>query len=44
MGSTLYCDASEDNLASVARKWYRQFVREQRKFLMMSGQSSEDNQ
>ncbi len=27
MGSTLYCDASEDDLASVARKWYRQFVR-----------------
>nr|VXZ93225.1 Uncharacterised protein [Klebsiella pneumoniae] len=24
---TLYCDASEDDLASVARKWYRQFVR-----------------
>ncbi|ENR3157355.1 TPA: hypothetical protein MCX28_005631, partial [Klebsiella pneumoniae] len=21
MGSTLYCDASEDDLASVARKW-----------------------
>ncbi|MDE8920823.1 hypothetical protein PZV98_27185 [Klebsiella pneumoniae] len=44
MGSTLYCDASEDDLASVARKWYRQFVRERRKFLMMSGQYSEDNQ
>mgnify|MGYP001078078624 FL=1 len=43
MGSTLYCDASEDDLASVARKWYRQFVRERRKFLMMSGQYSEDN-
>ncbi|MEH5337935.1 hypothetical protein PO525_27460, partial [Klebsiella pneumoniae] len=25
------------------RKWYRQFVRERRKFLMMSGQYSEDN-
>ncbi|MDX4591124.1 hypothetical protein SGV96_29395, partial [Klebsiella pneumoniae] len=25
-------------------KWYRQFVRERRKFLMMSGQYSEDNQ
>ncbi|MEH9314596.1 hypothetical protein RAE90_28470, partial [Klebsiella pneumoniae] len=23
-----------------ARKWYRQFVRERRKFLMMSGQYS----
>ena len=44
MGSTLYCDASEDDLASVARKWYRQFVRERRRFLMMSGQYSEDNQ
>ena len=44
MGSTLYCDASGDDLASVARKWYRQFVRERRKFLMMSGQYSEDNQ
>lgn len=44
MGSTLYCDASEDDLASVARKWYRQFVRERRKFLIMSGQYSEDNQ
>lgn len=44
MGSTLYCDASEDDLASVASKWYRQFVRERRKFLMMSGQYSEDNQ
>ena len=29
-------------MASVARKWYRQFVRERRKFLMMSGQYSED--
>ncbi len=27
MGSTLSCGASEDDLASVARKWYRQFVR-----------------
>ena len=44
MGSTLSCGASEDDLASVARKWYRQFVRERRKFLMMSGQYSEDNQ
>ncbi|VGK21284.1 Uncharacterised protein [Klebsiella pneumoniae] len=43
MGSTLSCGASEDDLASVARKWYRQFVRERRKFLMMSGQYSEDN-
>ena len=43
MGSTLFCDASEDDLASVARKWYRQFVRERRKFLIMSGQYSEDN-
>ena len=43
MGSTLYCDASEDDLASVARKWYRQFVRERRKFLMMWGHYSEDN-
>ncbi|MDV0620346.1 hypothetical protein ACP6EH_28690, partial [Klebsiella pneumoniae subsp. pneumoniae] len=25
------------------RKWYRQFVRERRKFLIMSGQYSEDN-
>ena len=44
MGSTLSCGASEDDLASVARKWYRQFVRERRKFLIMSGQYSEDNQ
>ena len=44
MGSTLPCDASEDDLATVARKWYRQFVRERRKFLIMSGQYSEDNQ
>ena len=44
IGSTLSCGASEDDLASVARKWYRQFVRERRKFLMMSGQYSEDNQ
>ncbi|MGP3205885.1 hypothetical protein ACTVQ4_27730, partial [Klebsiella pneumoniae] len=41
---TLSCGASEDDLASVARKWYRQFVRERRKFLIMSGQYSEDNQ
>ena len=44
MGSTLYCDASEDDLASVARKWYRLCVRERRYILMMSGQYSEDNQ
>lgn len=44
MGSTLCCDASEDDLASVARKWYRQFLRERRKFLILSGQYSEDNQ
>ena len=43
MGSTLSCGASVDDLASVARKWYRQFVRERRKFLIMSGQYSEDN-
>jgi hypothetical protein len=44
MGRVLSCGASEDDLASVARKWYRQFVRERRKFLIMSGQYSEDNQ
>lgn len=44
MGSTLFCGASEEDLASVARKWYRHFVRERRKFLIMSGQYSEDNQ
>lgn len=43
-GEYAFCGASEDDLASVARKWYRQFVRERRKFLMMSGQYSEDNQ
>ncbi|HBQ1085877.1 TPA: hypothetical protein L7K09_005375 [Klebsiella pneumoniae] len=38
MGSTLYCDASEDDLASVARKWYRQYMEERRKYLTLMSQ------
>ncbi|MDP1080638.1 hypothetical protein Q6298_28430, partial [Klebsiella pneumoniae] len=44
MGSTISCGASEDDLASVVRKLYRQFVRVLRKFFIMSGQYSEYNQ
>ena len=38
MGSTLYCGASEDDLASVARKWYRQYMEERRKYLTLMSQ------
>lgn len=38
MGSTLFCDASEDDLASVARKWYRQYMEERRKYLTLMSQ------
>ena len=38
MGSMLFCDASEDDLASVARKWYRQYMEERRKYLTLMSQ------
>ncbi|HBU8330072.1 Uncharacterised protein [Klebsiella pneumoniae] len=38
MGSTLSCGASVDDLASVARKWYRQYMEERRKYLTLMGQ------
>ena len=38
MGSTLSCGASEDDLASVARKWYRQYMEERRKYLTLMSQ------
>ena len=38
MGSTLFCDASEDDLASVARQWYRQYMEERRKYLTLMSQ------
>lgn len=41
MGSTLSCGASEDDLASVARKWYRQYMEERRKYLTLMSQLEE---
>ena len=38
MGSTLSCGASVDDLASVARKWYRQYMEERRKYLTLMSQ------
>ncbi|HCI6751226.1 TPA: hypothetical protein NPP81_001422 [Klebsiella quasipneumoniae subsp. quasipneumoniae] len=38
MGSTLSCGASVDDLASVARKWYRQYMEERRKHLTLMSQ------
>lgn len=38
MGSTLSCGASVDDLASVARKWYRQCMEERRKYLTLMSQ------
>ena len=38
MGSTLSCGASVDDLASVARKWYRQYMDERRKYLTLMSQ------
>ena len=38
MGSTLSCGASVDDLASVARKWYRQYIEERRKYLTLMSQ------
>lgn len=38
MGSTLSCGASVDDLASVARKWYRQYMKERRKYLTLMSQ------
>ncbi|HGS6951024.1 hypothetical protein ACYBCU_22520 [Klebsiella pneumoniae] len=38
MGSTLSCGASVDDLASVARQWYRQYMEERRKYLTLMSQ------
>lgn len=38
MVSTLSCGASVDDLASVARKWYRQYMEERRKYLTLMSQ------
>ncbi|HDZ1003912.1 TPA: hypothetical protein RRU80_005167 [Klebsiella variicola] len=38
MGSTLSCGASVDDLVSVARKWYRQYMEERRKYLTLMSQ------
>ncbi|HCI5735070.1 TPA: hypothetical protein NPO28_001787 [Klebsiella variicola subsp. variicola] len=38
MRSTLSCGASVDDLASVARKWYRQYMEERRKYLTLMSQ------
>lgn len=38
MGSTLSCGASVDDLTSVARKWYRQYMEERRKYLTLMSQ------
>ncbi|HBR1563088.1 TPA: hypothetical protein L9L65_004588 [Klebsiella quasipneumoniae subsp. similipneumoniae] len=38
MGSTLSCGASVDDLASIARKWYRQYMEERRKYLTLMSQ------
>ncbi|HCI6644512.1 TPA: hypothetical protein NPP35_005420 [Klebsiella variicola subsp. variicola] len=38
MGSTLSSGASVDDLASVARKWYRQYMEERRKYLTLMSQ------
>ncbi|HDT1625589.1 TPA: hypothetical protein QHS84_005044 [Klebsiella quasipneumoniae subsp. similipneumoniae] len=38
MGSTLSCGASVDDLASVVRKWYRQYMEERRKYLTLMSQ------
>lgn len=38
MGSTLSCGASVDDLASVARKWYRQYMEERKKYLTLMSQ------
>ncbi|SLV73981.1 Uncharacterised protein [Klebsiella pneumoniae] len=38
MGRTLSCGASVDDLVSVARKWYRQYMEERRKYLTLMSQ------